>query len=105
MAGDSLPSLKGGRSRSLRAGALAVRRRSPELMVPNESRSTGGIIMPKRERIDHDNAKRYIRRDERGRFTSDQVAVGQSLTVDRRTRANRTVPKGQGNRGDQARNR
>jgi len=58
--------------------------------------------MPKRERIDQDDAKRYIRRDEHGRFTSDQVAVGQSLTVDRRTRAKAIVPKGQGNRGDQA---
>jgi hypothetical protein len=60
------------------------------------------MTMPKRERIDQDNAKRYIRRDERGRFTSDQVAVGHSLSVDRRTHAQTTVPKGQGNRGDQA---
>ncbi|HYX12733.1 MAG TPA: hypothetical protein VE817_12130 [Candidatus Acidoferrum sp.] len=58
--------------------------------------------MPKRERIEQDNAKRYVRRDERGRFTSDQVAVGHSLAVDRRTRAQTTVPKGEGNRGDQA---
>jgi hypothetical protein len=58
--------------------------------------------MPKRERIDQDGSKRYIRRDERGRFTSDQVAVGHSLTVDRRRRAQTTVPKGEGNRGDQA---
>ena len=61
--------------------------------------------MPKRERIDQDNTKRYVRRDERGRFTSDQVAVGHSLTVDRRTRAQTTVPKGEGNRGDQAASR
>lgn len=44
--------------------------------------------------------KRYIRRDERGRFTSDQVDVGRSLSADARQNAKKTAPKGQGDRGD-----
>jgi hypothetical protein len=47
--------------------------------------------------------KRYIRRDEHGRFTSDQVEVGRSLGQDRQQHANRTVESGQGDRGDQKR--
>jgi hypothetical protein len=61
--------------------------------------------MPDRERINRSGDTRFIRRDERGRFTSDQVKVGASLTRDRQQHAKTTVPKGQGNRGDQARSR
>lgn len=57
--------------------------------------------MPKRELVEHGSGKRYARRDALGRFTKDQSAVGQSLSVDRRTKARTTVPKGQGDRGDQ----
>jgi hypothetical protein len=58
-----------------------------------------------RERIDPATGadERYVRRDERGRFTSDQVEVGRSLTTDRRQRAKTTVKKGHGDDGDQAR--
>ena len=59
--------------------------------------------MPSREQIDRPKDKSYVRRDARGRFTSDQVDVGRSLTADRRTRAKAVVPKGQGDRGDQRR--
>jgi hypothetical protein len=59
--------------------------------------------MAKRERLDQDGNRRYIRRDERGRFTSDQSDVGRSIAVDRRTKANTVVQKGQGDRGDQRR--
>ena len=56
----------------------------------------------KREMITpHPGDKRYIRRDERGRFTSEQVDVGRSLAQDRRQAAERIVPPGQGDRGDQ----
>jgi hypothetical protein len=47
--------------------------------------------------------KRYIRRDERGRFTTDQVDVGRSLSTDDRRQARRTAPKGQGDQGDEGR--
>ena len=51
----------------------------------------------------HKGDKRYARRDERGQFTESQVNVGKSLAADQRTKAKRTVPKGQGDRGDQKR--
>jgi hypothetical protein len=57
--------------------------------------------MPKRELVQQGSGKRYVRRDAQGRFTSDQSEVGHSLAVDRRTTAKTSVPKGQGDRGDQ----
>jgi hypothetical protein len=57
--------------------------------------------MPKRELVEQGSGNRFVRRDERGRFTTDQSEVGRSLTMDRRTKAETTVPKGQGDRGDQ----
>ena len=59
--------------------------------------------MAKRELVEQGSGKRYVRRDAQGRFTSDQTAVGRSLAADRRTKATATVPKGQGDRGDQER--
>lgn len=58
----------------------------------------------KRERIDTKpgtpGAKRFVRRDSKGRFTSDQVDVGRSLTADRRQHAKQKAPKGMKDRGD-----
>jgi hypothetical protein len=48
----------------------------------------------------HKGDKRYIRRDEQGRFTNDQVDVGRSLAADRRQHAEHKAPSGQGDRGD-----
>jgi hypothetical protein len=59
--------------------------------------------MPDRERLDQGSAKRYIRRDANGRFTTDQTEVGRSLAADRRTKARTAVPEGQGDRGDERR--
>ena len=56
--------------------------------------------MADREQIDTGTSKRYARRDARGRFTSDQVEVGRSLSRDQRTKAEHTTRKGQGDRGD-----
>jgi hypothetical protein len=56
--------------------------------------------MGKRELIDTGNDKRYVRRDEKGHFTSDQEDVGRSLAQDREHDAEHTAPKGQGDRGD-----
>ena len=47
--------------------------------------------------------KRFIRRDEKGRFTSDQSDVGRSLAVDQRQHATHEAPRGQGDRGDRRR--
>jgi hypothetical protein len=55
----------------------------------------------KRELIEpHPGDKRYIRRDDQGRFTTYQVDVSRSLAADNNQHAKRIVPKGQGDRGD-----
>lgn len=55
-----------------------------------------------RELIDTGKDKRFVRRDEKGRF--EEVAdVGRSLSRDRQQKAKTKVPPGQGDRGDQKR--
>jgi hypothetical protein len=56
--------------------------------------------MANREVVEVNGNKRYIRRDERGRFTSSQADVGRSLSKDRQQKAKRSVKAGQGDRGD-----
>jgi hypothetical protein len=63
-------------------------------MVGNKEAS-----MPDRELIDTTRDKRYVRRDERGRFREVED-VGRSLTQDRRRDAKHDTRKGQGDRGD-----
>jgi hypothetical protein len=53
----------------------------------------------KRELIDTGTDKRYVRRDEKGRF-KESDDVGHSLTADRRQRAKTVSKPGQGDRGD-----
>ena len=53
-----------------------------------------------RELIDTGKDKRFVRRDEKGRF-DEVVDVGRSLAQDRRQKAKTKVPPGQGDRGDQ----
>ena len=52
-----------------------------------------------RELIDTGTDKRYVRRDEQGRF-KDVVDVGKSLAADRRQHAKTKSKKGEGDRGD-----
>lgn len=55
----------------------------------------------KRELIEpNEGDKRYVRRDEKGRFTTDQVDVGRSLAADRRQHAKTKAKSGQGDKGD-----
>lgn len=54
----------------------------------------------KRELIDTGRDKRFVRRDDKGRF-DEVVDVGQSLSQDVRQHAKTKVPRGQGDRGDQ----
>jgi hypothetical protein len=61
--------------------------------------------MPDRERIERGKDQRFIRRDAKGKFTTDQVDVGSSLTDDRRQHSTTEVRQGQGDRGDQRRDR
>ena len=53
-----------------------------------------------RELIDTGTDKRYVRRDEKGRF-GEVVDVGRSLSRDRKQQSKTKVPPGQGDRGDQ----
>ena len=54
----------------------------------------------RRELVDTGSDKRYIRRDARGRFTSDQSDVGRSAAADRRQHSSTPARPGQGDRGD-----
>jgi hypothetical protein len=56
----------------------------------------------KRELISPNGDKRYVRRDEKGRF-KESDDVGRSLSQDRKRHAETTVKPGQGDRGDQKR--
>jgi len=64
------------------------------------SSSSNRRVSSKRELIEpHKGDKRYMRRQAGGKF-GKQVEVGRSLSADSRTHAKKTVPKGQGDRGD-----
>ncbi|WP_206860292.1 hypothetical protein [Lysobacter changpingensis] len=56
----------------------------------------------KRELIAPNGDKRYVRRDEKGRF-KESDDVGRSLSQDRRRHSDTEVKSGQGDRGDQKR--
>ena len=56
----------------------------------------------KRELIDTGKDKRFVRRDDEGRF-KESDDVGRSLAQDVRKHAKTVVPAGQGDRGDQKR--
>lgn len=55
--------------------------------------------MSERELINTGNDKRYVRRDEKGRFRESDD-VGRSLSADSRHTAKTGVKPGQGDRGD-----
>ena len=58
----------------------------------------------KRELIEpNEGDKRYIRRDEEGKFTEEQDDVGRSLSQDRKREAKTDSKPGQGDRGDRKR--
>ena len=56
----------------------------------------------KRELIDTGRDQRFGRRNEKGQF-DEEVDVGRSLAADRRQHSKKTMPSGQGDRGDQKR--
>lgn len=63
--------------------------------MPAKKTSKRELIKP------HGGDTRYIRRSGSGQFTDKQAEVGRSLSRDKKSKAKRTVPKGQGDRGDQ----
>ena len=56
--------------------------------------------MAKREKIGEGPDARYVRRDEEGQFTSDQVNVGRSHAADQQQHSSTKSKKGQGDKGD-----
>ena len=56
----------------------------------------------KRTLINTGRDKRYVRRDEKGRF-NESDDVGRSLTADRRKKAKTVSKPGQGDKGDRKR--
>lgn len=58
-------------------------------------------MMTKRELIEPTPGdKRYVRRDENGKFTDDQVDVGRASAADQRQHSDTKAKPGQGDRGD-----
>ena len=55
----------------------------------------------KRELIDPNGDKRYVRRTSSGEFADNQDDVGRSLSKDVKQRAKNTVEPGHGDQGDQ----
>lgn len=55
----------------------------------------------KRELIDTGTDKRYVRRDNKGRF-NESDDVGRSLSQDRKRKAKTVAKAGQGDKGDRA---
>ena len=56
-------------------------------------------MVAKRELIDTGTDKRFVRRDDQGRF-KESDDVGRSLAADRRQHAKTETKSGQGDRGD-----
>jgi hypothetical protein len=75
-------------------------------VVPTTVNEKGGSFMAgkksDRELIDTGTDKRYVRRDEKGRF-EESDDVGRSLAQDVKQHAKTTVKSGQGDRGDRKR--
>ncbi|MBX5145555.1 hypothetical protein [Rhizobium lentis] len=55
--------------------------------------------MSKRELVDTGTDKRYVRRDDQGRF-KESDDVGRSLSADKRRKAKSAAKPGEGDRGD-----
>ena len=64
----------------------------PNMPTKKKTTSRRELIAPKSD-------KRYVRRKADGKF-GKTVAFGKSLAADKRTKAKKKVPKGQGDRGD-----
>ena len=59
----------------------------------------------KRELIDTGGDSRYVRRDDEGQFTDDQVDVGKSSAADQRQDSKSKTKPGEGDKGDRPRDK
>jgi hypothetical protein len=78
------------------AGSAASKKRSTKTKTAKKKKKKSAH---KRELVAPRGDKRYVRRDDQGRF--DEVDdVGRSLSADRRKKAKHTAKPGQGDKGD-----
>ena len=84
---------------------MEVKAKVLEPTAPRLRESTAGYegVMAKREKIQpNEGDSRYVRRDEDGQFTEDQVDVGRSSAADQRQQAEHTSKPGHGDEGDRS---
>jgi hypothetical protein len=73
----------------------AKRKAAPKRKTAAKKKAAG-----RRELIDTGTNKLFARRNERGTSFKKVVDAGKSITRDKRTKAKRKVPSGQGDKGD-----
>lgn len=81
---------------------MATRKKTTAKRVAAPKRKTAGKkkAAGKRELIDTGTNKLFVRRNERGTSFKKVVDAGKSITRDKRIKAKRKVPSGQGDKGD-----
>lgn len=78
------------------AAAKRAAKAATKRPVPKAKRK----VASRRELIDTGTNKLFVRRNARGTSFAKVVDAGKSITRDKRTKAKRKVPSGQGDRGD-----
>jgi hypothetical protein len=69
-------------------------------MAAKKKAATKRKSASRRELIDTGTNKLFVRRNARGTSFKSVVDAGKSITADKRRKAKRKVPSGQGDRGD-----
>lgn len=85
-----------------KAAKKSVKKKATKKKVAKKKKASRKRKSSKRELIDTGRDKRFVRRDESGQF-KESDDVGRSLSQDRKKKAKRNVPAGQGDRGDRQR--
>jgi hypothetical protein len=77
-------------------------RRWTQRSAASDRKEDRQVPAKKRELLDTGTDKRYIRRDDQGQFSKDQVDLSKSLSDDDRRQARTTSKPGQGDKGDRS---
>jgi len=80
--------------------AASKRQTAPKRQAAPKRKSAKKKTAARRELIDTGTNKLFVRRNERGTSFKKVVDAGKSITRDKRTKAKRKVPSGQGDKGD-----
>jgi hypothetical protein len=83
-----------------RKKTAAKRKAAPKKAAPKRKIAAKRKTAGRRELIDTGTNKLFVRRNARGTSFKKVVDAGKSITRDKRTKARRKVPSGQGDRGD-----